>query len=79
MGNTGSLIETMPDVGSELFSRAKTFSLVPGLSEFCFEMMNVPSSSTPCTSSLFEASLLALVPFDAVGEYTSVWVDSLLC
>ena len=62
----GSLVETMPDVGSELLSRAKAFSLVPSLSEPCLEMMNVPSSSTACTSPFFETPLLTFVPFYTV-------------
>jgi len=72
MGNTDSLIETMPDVGSKLFSRAKTLGLVPSLSGPCIEMTNVPSTRTPCTSSLFETSLLTFVPFYTVCKYASV-------
>lgn len=63
----------MPDVGSELFSRAKTLGLIPILSDACFDMMNVPSSSTSGTASLLETCLLALVPFDAVGERRLFW------
>jgi hypothetical protein len=68
----------MPDVGSELLSRAKTFSLVPTLSEPSFGRVDIPSGSTPCTSSLFETSLLTFVPFYTACQHAPFLVDSLL-